>query len=202
MGTSVIELNTINSITLPLISKKIADNITTRIPLFYFLNKIGHKEYESGGIEYRLPIFKELATGQAYTGNTALTTSEKDLVSSACYGRKQITLDITLSGTKLLQNSGNDPTAAINYIAAQIEMAEESMKETLAGSSVGVLSDQGDSDLGITGLRTFLTDSTTTGTVGGLSRATLKKKNRAALTIYSDKGKCWNADPSQALRCN
>ena len=169
--SSTLELNTINSLTLPLISKKIADNITGRIPLFYFLNKIGHKEYESGGIEYRLPVFKELATAQAYTGNTALTNSEKDPVSTAVYQRKQISLDITLSGTKLLQNSGNDPTAVVNYIAAQIEMAEESMKNSLAGTTIGVMSNQGDSDLGITGVKTFLTDSTTTGTVGGLSRA-------------------------------
>ncbi len=169
---TTIELNTINSLTLPLISQKIADNITGRIPLFYFLNKIGHKEYENGGIEYRLPIFKELATAQAYTGNTTLTNEEKDLVTSAVYQRKQISLDITLSGTKLLQNSGNDPTAVVNYIAAQIEMAEEGMKASLAGTSIGVMSSQGDSDLGITGVKTFLTDSTSTGTVGGLSRAT------------------------------
>lgn len=172
MTTAAIELNTINSLTLPLISKKIADNITARIPLFYFLNKIGHKEYEGGGIEYRLPIFKELATAQAYTGTTTLTNQERDAVTSASYQRKQISLDITLSGTKLLQNSGNDPTAVVNYIASQIEMAEESIKDSLAGSSIGVLSAQGDSDLGITGLQTYLPTSTSTGTVGGLSRAT------------------------------
>lgn len=169
---TTIELNTINSLTLPLISQKIADNITGRIPLFYFLNKIGHKEQEGGGTEYRLPVFKELATAQAYTGTTALTNSEKDLVSSAVYARKQLSLDITLSGTKLLQNSGNDPTAVVNYIAAQIEMAEEGMKNTLAGTTYGIMSAQGDSDLGITGLRSYLTDSNATGTVGGLARAT------------------------------
>ena len=197
-----LELNAINSLTLPLISKKIADNITGRIPVWYFLNKIGHKEYESGGIEYRLPVLYSLATAQAYTGNTTLTNSEKDPVITAIYQRKQISLDITLSGTKLLQNQGNDPTAVVNYIAAQIEIAEEAMKNTLASDGIGVMSDEADADLGITGLRTFLTDSTTTGIVGTLSRATLNKKNSAALKIYSNKGKCWNADPYQALRFN
>lgn len=170
--SSTLELNTINSLTLPLISKKLADNITARIPVFHFLNKAGHKELENGGIEYRLPVFKELATAQAYAAGTVLTNSEKDLASTAVYQRKHITLDITLSGPNLLKNSGGDATAVINYIAAQIEMAEESMKNTLGGNTIGVMSSQGDSDLGITGLRTFLTDSTTTGTVGGLSRAT------------------------------
>src|SRR3990167_1180080 len=178
-----LELNTINSLTLPLVSKKIADNITGRIPVFYFLNKIGHKEYENGGIEYRLPVFYSLPAAQAYTGNTTLTNSEKDLVITSIYQRKQISLDVTLSGTRLLQNQGSDPTAVVNYIAAQIEMAEEAMKNSLAGTSIGILSDEADSDLGITGLQTFLPDSTTTGTVGTLSRATLNKKNSAAKKI-------------------
>lgn len=167
-----LELNTINSLTLPLISKKIADNITGRIPLWYFINKIGHKEYENGGIEYRLPILTALASAQAYSGNTTLTNSERSDVLTAIYQRKQISLDITLSGTKLLQNSGGDPTAVINYVAAQIEIAEEAMKNSLAGSTIGIMSSQADGDLGITGLRTFLTDSNSTGTVGTLSRAT------------------------------
>ena len=170
--SSTLTLDTINSLTHPLISQKISDNITGKIPLFYFLNKIGHKEYENGGIEYRFPILQELATAQAYTGTTVLTSLERDLLTSAVLYRKHFSLDITLSGTKLLKNSGDDPTAVVNYIAAQIEIAEEGMKNTLAGSSLGICSDEADSDLGITGFRTMLSDSTTTGTYASLARAT------------------------------
>lgn len=186
-----LELNTINSLTLPLISKKIADNITGRIPVFYFLNKIGHKEYESGGLEYRLPVLYSLAAAQAYTGNTPLTNSEKDPVITAIYQRKQISLDITLSGTKLLQNQGNDPTAVINYIAAQIEITEEAMKNSLSGTTIGVMSSQTDSDLGITGLKTFLTDSNSTGTVGTLARSTYswwRQQNDSVTTGFATDG--------------
>jgi hypothetical protein len=53
-----------------------------------------------------------------------------------------------------------------------IETAEESLKDGLANSTTGVMSANGESDVGITGLQNILQDSTTTGTVGGLSRAT------------------------------
>ncbi len=167
-----VELNTINSLTHPLISQKISDNITGRIPLLYLMNKIGHKEYENGGIEYRLPILKELATAQAYTGGTVLDTVEHEFITSAVFQRKQLTSDITLSGTKLLQNSGDDPTAVINYISAQLEIAEEGMKNSMAGTSIGIFSSNGEADLGITGLNNIVGATTTTGTVGGLDRAT------------------------------
>mgnify|MGYP003403217948 CR=1 FL=1 len=169
--SSTLELNTINSLTLPKISRMISDNITARIPMFYFLNKAGHKEYESGGIEYRFSVFKELPNAVAYTGSTVLTPSERDLVSSAVLYRKQFSTDITLTGTSLLKNSGNDETAVADLIAAQIEMAEEIMKGTLAGSTYGCFSDEAYSDLGITGFQTMLSTSTTTGTYAGLDRA-------------------------------
>lgn len=170
--SSTLTLDTINSLTHPLISQKISDNITGKIPLLYFMNRIGHKEYENGGIEYRFPILQELATAQAYTGTTTLNSLERDLLTTAVLYRKQFSLDITLSGTNLLKNSGNSPEAVVNYITAQIEIAEEGMKNTLAGDSLGIFSDEADSDLGITGLQTMLTDSTSTGTYASLARST------------------------------
>ncbi len=189
MGT--IELNTINSLTLPLISQKIADNITGRIPLLYLMNKIGHKEYENGGVEYRLPVLKELANAIAYSGMQVLDTVERDFITSAVFQRKLLTTDITLSGTKLLQNSGDDPTAVVNYIAAQIEIAEESMKNSMAGTSIGIFSANGESDLGITGLNNIVGSATTTGTVGGLDRATYsfwRQQTEAIAANFSTNG--------------
>lgn len=189
--SSTLTLDTINSLTHPLISQKISDNITGKIPLLYFLNKIGHKEYENGGIDYRFPILQELATAQAYTGTTVLNSLERDLLTSALLYRKQFSLDVTLSGTKLLQNSGNDPTAVVNYITTQIEIAEEGMKNTLAGTSLGIFSDEADSDLGITGIQTMLPDSTTTGTYASLARATYsvwRHKSDSVATNFSTDG--------------
>src|SRR3990167_10691708 len=54
-----------------------------------------------------------------------------------------------------------------------IEAAEISMRDAIGGSSLGVFSDASETTLtSITGLQNILGTSTTTGTVGNLSRAT------------------------------
>lgn len=164
--------DTIRSLTHPKVAQKISDNITGKIPLFYFYQKSGNKEYENGGDEYQFPVLTDLSSGQWYTGLTPLDVPELDAVKIARYQRKLYTVPIVLTGEKLLKNSGKGDTAVVNYIMAQVEIAIESMKSGLAGSTNGLFSSNGDSDTGLTGLQTFLTDSTSTGTVGGLSRAT------------------------------
>lgn len=194
--STTVNWDTIRSLTHPLVSKKIADNITARIPFFHFLNKFGHKEFENGGDNYQLPVFKELATAQAYTGLTILDNVERDPVTMAIFERKQVTQDITLSGTKLLKNSGQSDTSVVNYMAAQIEMAEEGMKNTLAGNSVGVLSALGESDVGVTGVRNILTDSISTGTCGGLNRATYEWWRHKTDSVATG----FNTDGLQSMR--
>lgn len=173
---TTVQWDTIRSLTNPKVAQKISDNITKQIPLIYFLNKMGHKEYENGGYDYVFPVLKEFPSVQGYTGLTVLDAQEADPVTVAIYERKQLTVPIFLSGTKLLQNSGNDPTAIVNYIAAQIEIAEEAMKNAMAGSSIGILSSLNETDFtGITGLQTIVGSNAssllTTGLVGNLDRS-------------------------------
>ena len=169
--SSTVNWDSIRSLTHPKVAEKIADNITQKIPLLYFLNKMGNKEHENGGYNFMLPVFKELTTAQAYTGTTVLSSVEADPVTTAIYERKQLTVPIVATGTKMLQNSGSNPEAIVDYLAMMVEVAEESMKDALANASTGVMSANGEGDLGVTGLQNICADSTTTGTVGGLSRA-------------------------------
>lgn len=173
--------NTIRSITHPLVAKKIADNITNKIPLLYLLQKMGNKEYEYGGFDYRIPIFKELQTVQRYTGSTVLSTNEADPVTSAQYSRKQLTVPIFATGTKMLQNTGNSPETIINYLTVLIETAEESMKN---GMDSDIFSANSESDLGITGLQNLVSSTPTTGVTGGLDRSvyTFWQNQTAAIT--------------------
>lgn len=186
--STTVNWDTIGSITNPLISKKVADNITTNIPLLYLLDKMGNKEHESGGLQYNLPVFKELQNAQAYTGLTVLSYADTDPVTSAIYNRKQLTVPVTLTGTKLLQNSGNDETAIINYMTVIIEAAQESMK---ASMDAQIYSTNSESDLGITGLQNLVSATPTTGTTGSLSRSAYSWwQNQTAniLTNFSTSG--------------
>lgn len=171
-GVSVTTVyDTLNSLSLPKVSQKIADNITTKIPLLYALNATGHKEYENGGVNYRFPVLNSLPVAQAYTGSTPLNSASIDVVTLAIFNRKQLTADITLTGTELLANSGNDPTSVVDLVTSAIQIAEERMKSTMDGATHGLYSSNGESDLGITGLDNILPTSTSTGTCGGLDRA-------------------------------
>ena len=170
--STTVNWDTIRSITHPKVSQKIADNITGKIPLLYFLDRMGNKEYEEGGFNYMLPVFKELSTAQFYNGQTVLSSNEADPFTTAIYERKQVSVPIVATGTKMLQNSGSNPEAIVNYMTAIVEAAEESMKNAMAGSANGVFSSNGESDLGITGLQNIVSTTPSSGTTGGLDRST------------------------------
>ena len=164
--------DTIRTITHPKVAQKIADNITGKIPLLYFLNRMGNKENENGGYNYMLPVFKEMINGQFYSGQTVLNAVEADPFTTAIFERKQFTVPVVATGTKLLQNNGTNAESIINYMAAIIEAAEESAKNSLAGSTNGIFSSNGETDLGITGLQNIVSDTPAVGTCGGLDPAT------------------------------
>lgn len=170
--STTVNWDTIRAITNPRVAKKIADNITGKIPLLYFLNKQGNKEFEPGGYNYVLPVFKELQNAQAYAGSTVLTSPEADPATVAIYERKQITVPIVATGTKMLQNSGSNPEAIVDYMTFLVEAAEESMKNAMDGATYGINSANAETDLGITGLQNIVSATPTTGTTGGLNRAT------------------------------
>ena len=170
--STTVAWDTIRSITHPKVAQKIADNITAKIPLIYFLNRLGHKEHENGGFNYVLPVFKEVPSAQAYTGNSTLTAAEADPGTVAIYERKQLTVPIVATGTKMLQNSGSNPEAIVNYMEFMVEQAQEGIKQGLADRTTGIMSANAETDTGVTGLQNILPDSTTTGVAGGLSRVT------------------------------
>jgi hypothetical protein len=171
-NTQTLTYDTIGSITDPLISQKVADNITQNIPVLYLLDKMGNKEYENGGTQYNIPVYKQQQNVQAYAGETVLSYQEADPVTSAYYNRKLLTIPVTLTGQKLLINGGDTKEAIIDYATTIVETAQEDMKSGMAGQTVGIFSNNNESDLGITGLQTLVSSTPTTGTAGNLARAT------------------------------
>jgi len=182
--------NVIDAVTGPLVSKKISDNVTEHIPVFSHMDRTGRKEYESGGDCYEPLVLMDLPTGEAYTGSTPLKTAQTDTTRRAKYERKQIHVPILVTGTELLRSAGNGETALVNYMETQLDQARLGMINTLAGTSVGIQSSQSDSDLGITGLATLITSTPTSGTVGGLSRATYDKWRQKVNAVATG----WNTD--------
>lgn len=147
------------------------DNVSTRTALLYCLKAKG-AIVELGGMPHlSFKILKELPTTVGYSDDDVLTPVRADPFTRAIYVWKQLACPVMLTGRDMIQTGeGAEP----DLLESFIQVAEISMKETIGGSTSGIFSD-GDETVEneITGLQNHFTTSTTTGTVGQLSRATL-----------------------------
>ena len=187
---SSVAFDTLASLSNPMISQKISDGVTKNIKLFHVLNVMGNKEIENGGYNYRIPVLKSLPSPTFYSGLTELATAERDDVESAQFERKYATQDITFSGTKLIKNAGD--TQIVDYMAAQVDIAAEGMKDGLANATTGIFSALGETDLtGLTGLQNLVSSTPASGTTGGLDRSTRsywQNKQRTCATGFATNG--------------
>ena len=113
---------------------------------------------------------KELPTAEAYTDLDTITPSRGDPVTSVVYEWKQVNTPVQISGLDMIKTGDNARPALLSLF---IEAAEIALRDAIGGSTLGIFSNIGDTTLtGISGLQNMFTVSTTTGTVGQLSRAT------------------------------
>jgi len=149
-------------------SGKIADNVTANNALLKRLEQRGNIKSFSGGNT----ILQELsfaANGNAgwYSGYETLPIAAQDVLSAAEYTIKQAACPVTISGLEQLQNAGKEQI--IDLIDARMNVAESSMANLIAQ---GIYSD-GTAAGGkqIDGLLKQVPTDPTTGTVGGIDRA-------------------------------
>jgi len=147
------------------------DNVSSRTALLYRAKDMGAIIRTGGKPHLRFNILKELPTAQGYTDLDTLTPVRGDPTTSCIYEWKQIAVPVQVSGLDMIKTpEGNE----IDLIEMFLQSAEIAMRDSIGGSTVGIFSDAAETNLrAITGLQNMLTSSTTTGTVGGLSRATL-----------------------------
>lgn len=147
----------------------IADNVTSNNALLTRLKKRGNIKTFSGGNT----IMQELSfasNGNAgwYSGYETLPIAAQDVLSSAEYTIKQAACPVTISGLEQLQNAGKEQI--IDLLDSRIDVAEASMANLIAS---GLYSD-GTASGGkqIDGLLKQVISVPTSGTVGGIDRAT------------------------------
>ena len=149
-------------------TKKLADNVTKNSALLDRLNKKGKIRPYGGGTK----ILEELEYGEGtlvwYSGFDSINYSAKELFSAAEYNMKMCAVPVAISGEEQLMNS--DRERMIDLFQKRIENAEKTMKNKLAAA---VYSDgTGSSGKEIGGLKLLVADDPTSGTVGGINRAT------------------------------
>ena len=150
-------------------SRQIADNVTKNNALLSRLNQRGNVRTISGGnVILEELSFAENGNAGFYSGYDLLPVAAQDVISAAEFSIKQFAVPVVMSGLEMLQNSGKE--AFIDLLEARLNVAEATMMNKLAQS---VYSDgTGSGGKEITGLNAAVASTTTSGTYGGIDRAT------------------------------
>lgn len=149
---------------------KLADNVTKNVALFNRMKKKGTIKPVSGGRTILQELeYAENATYQRYSGYEVLDISPSDVFTAAEFDWKQGSVAVTISGLEgSVQNTGAE--AIINLLSARIRNAEKTMINNIWGDMYS--SGTASSGKQIGGLQLLVADDPTTGTVGGINRAT------------------------------
>lgn len=150
-------------------SKKVADNVTKNNAVLAKLKAGGRRRPFSGGrLIYEELSFAENSNAGWYSGYDILPVGVSDVISAAEYDIKQAAAPVTISGLEMLQNAGKEQM--IDLLEARVNVAEATMMNLISG---GMYSDgTGAGGKEITGLDAAVPLDPTTGTYGGIDRAT------------------------------
>lgn len=150
-------------------SGKIQDNVTKNNALLMWLKKKGNQRPFSGGTQINEEIsYAENGNAQWYSGYETLSVGASDVLTTATYSIKQLAVPVTISGLEELQNAG--PERVIDLLEQRIKNAEGTMANKIAQGIYGDGTGSGGKTL--TGLDAAVPQAPTTGTYGGINRAT------------------------------
>jgi hypothetical protein len=150
-------------------TRQIADNVTKNNALLARLSQRGNvKPFAGGNVILQELSFAENGNAGFYSGYDLLPVAAQDVISAAEYSIKQLACPVVMSGLEMLQNSGRE--AFIDLLEARLNVAEATMANKLAQS---IYSDgTGSGGKEVTGLNAAVPASPTSGTYGGIDRAT------------------------------
>lgn len=150
-------------------SGKLADNVSDNNALLKRLKEKGKIKPASGGRTIVQELdYQENATYLRYSGYETLNISPQDIATAAEFSWKQMAIAVTISGLEQLQNSGKEQV--IDLLEARITNAERSFMNNMAADVYSDGTAAGGKQIG--GLQLLIADTPTSGTVGGIDRAT------------------------------
>lgn len=145
------------------------DNIFTARALFYFLGEKGFKEEADGGrlIEFSL-MYAENSTFKSYGETETLDTTRVDVFDAARFDWKINSGTVVYSELERLRAAAN--SGKFDVIAEKLENGKESHVAQMNRQAFSDGTGNGSKDIG--GLQLIISTTPTTGTVGGINRAT------------------------------
>jgi hypothetical protein len=165
----------------------LADNATNNNALLFKLKQRGNVKTVSGGVSiYQELMYNDASTinANSYSGFDVIDITPNSPISAAEYAIKQYAAAVTIDGLTQLQNSGKEQI--IDLLEGRIAVAEAQLMNKI---STGVYSDgTGNGGKDITGLSAAISVTPTSGTYGGINRATWSFWRNAAFDASADGG--------------
>lgn len=169
MATASANWDAILSTTLHHYVPKLEDNVFTARPLTYWMTSKDRIKKIGGGAKIIVPIVHEQnSTVASYSGYDTIATTAQTGISAAEYSWKQLAGTIAINGLEEAQNNGE--AQIIDLLEGKIMQTEETLSEKL--NTMFFADGTGNSSKDWLGLEHFIATTPTSGTVGGINRAT------------------------------
>ena len=164
-------LSDIISTTIQSRSGVLADSVTKNNALLYKLKQRGNvKPFSGGNVILQELMYNDTSTLNAgsYSGYDVIDITPNSPISAAQFDIKQYAAAVSISGLEMLQNAGKEQI--IDMLEGRVQVAEAQLMNQI---SSGVYSDgTGNGSKDITGLASAVSITPTSGTYGGINRAT------------------------------
>ena len=149
---------------------ELADNVTNNNALLRRLKDRGNvKTFSGGNVILQEIMYNDSTTNNtnSYSGYEVLNVSQNSPISSAQFSITQYAAAVSISGLEMIQNSGKE--AIIDLLDGRMMVAEAQLANRI-GSDI-YTDGTGNSGKNITGLGAAVPDAPSTGTYGGINRA-------------------------------
>lgn len=145
------------------------DNVSKNNALLFRLKKRGKVKTVSGGRTIVQELeYAENGTFKRYSGYEALNISPSDVFTGAEFNYAQAAVAISMSGLEMIQNSGED--AIIDLLEGRISNGEKTLVNNIALDCYSDGTADGGRQIG--GLQLLVSQTPTSGVVGGIDRST------------------------------
>lgn len=152
-------------------SGELADNVMANNPILARLKQRGNvRPFGGGNVILEEIAYTDSTTNNtnSYSGYETINIAPNSPISAAQFSITQYASAVTMSGLEMLQNSGKEQI--IDLLEGRIMVAEAQLQNRIDGDLY--LDGTGNGGKNITGLAAAVPDSPTSGTYGGIDRAT------------------------------
>ena len=176
---------------------ELADNVTNNNALLRRLKQRGNvKTFSGGNVVLQEIMYSDSTTNNtnSYSGYEVLNVGQNSPISAAQFSITQYASAISISGLEMIQNTGKE--AIIDLIDGRMDVAEAQLANRIGGDIY--LDGTGNSGKNITGLAAAVPDAPTSGTYGGIDRATWSFWQSQKYSGVTDGGSAVTASNIQA----